>query len=415
MLVCMPILSRMETETSRRMEITDDPEDPIFYSTCYDIQNPINFIGFDSPAPEPLVKGEFVFEDKCISCQSQQVNMAIKAPTWRIEDKCYNCEITPDTTSKRSDILPSLRLMKTNIDCNVASVTTPITNTITCPTANWCTKTLKNFLLGQDDNAGADAYTYDECAAIAAKDPECSDIVVSRNAEFASGLPLKQGCKCYRNDPCCGAPCGGMNTKKSTSTNLFKVMIGSEAPDPTCANGFISKDGSKCCDYKMDDTKDPAGMCCGYSALSSASSITASGPCIPATRRCDAVGAPCVIKVTPTPCGTNQRVMGNMCVACPAGMSNAAGDDVFGADTTCDPIICAVNQFVKSKVCTNCPAGTKRAAGDVATGADTSCTPTLCAVNQYVLKNVCTNCPTGQTSAAGASASGPDTTCTAAP
>merc|ERR1712205_244571 len=40
---------------------------------------------------------------------------------------------------------------------------------------------------------------------------------------------------------------------------------------------------------------------------------------------------------------------------------------------TCDVTLCAVNEYVESNVCTACPAGTTNAAGDDATGADTTC------------------------------------------
>jgi len=35
-------------------------------------------------------------------------------------------------------------------------------------------------------------------------------------------------------------------------------------------------------------------------------------------------------------CGANERVEGHACVACPAGATNAAGDDASAGDTTCD-------------------------------------------------------------------------------
>ena len=39
-------------------------------------------------------------------------------------------------------------------------------------------------------------------------------------------------------------------------------------------------------------------------------------------------------------CAQDQRVLNNTCVACPAGSTNAAGDNVTGADTTCDTPAC---------------------------------------------------------------------------
>ena len=72
-------------------------------------------------------------------------------------------------------------------------------------------------------------------------------------------------------------------------------------------------------------------------------------------------------------CLANEYVSSNVCTACPAGATNAAGDDANGADTTCDATLCAVNEYVASNVCTACAAGTTNAAGDDANGADTAC------------------------------------------
>ena len=41
-----------------------------------------------------------------------------------------------------------------------------------------------------------------------------------------------------------------------------------------------------------------------------------------------------------TTCAENFHVVSNECVACAAGTTRAAGDDVSGIDTDCDDIIC---------------------------------------------------------------------------
>jgi len=76
------------------------------------------------------------------------------------------------------------------------------------------------------------------------------------------------------------------------------------------------------------------------------------------------------------------------------------------------PSLCLINQYVSSGTCTACPAGSTNAAGDNANGGvDTSCDPTLCAENEYVLNNVCTACAAGETRPAGDDASGANTIC----
>uniref|UniRef100_A0A0G4HER0 Tyrosine-protein kinase ephrin type A/B receptor-like domain-containing protein n=1 Tax=Chromera velia CCMP2878 TaxID=1169474 RepID=A0A0G4HER0_9ALVE len=112
-------------------------------------------------------------------------------------------------------------------------------------------------------------------------------------------------------------------------------------------------------------------------------------------------------------CLANQRVFSNTCTACPAGTTNAAGDDASGSDTTCDATLCSANERVVSNACTACPAGTTNVAGDDASGSDTTCDATLCSADQRVVSNSCTACPAGTTNAAGDDASGSDTTCDA--
>ena len=73
------------------------------------------------------------------------------------------------------------------------------------------------------------------------------------------------------------------------------------------------------------------------------------------------------------------------CVACEAGKTNAAGDNVQNADalqtangvgagdTECDPTLCAENERVVGNTCIPCEGGMTRAAGDDASGYDTDC------------------------------------------
>jgi len=86
-----------------------------------------------------------------------------------------------------------------------------------------------------------------------------------------------------------------------------------------------------------------------------------------------------------TTCATNERVVSNACQACPSLSTNVAGDDVSGADTTCD---CDVNTHVSGNICTSCLNGGTRAAGDPIPGPDTSCsTLTGCDLQKWQLQN----------------------------
>mmetsp|Transcript_13191 Transcript_13191/g.53249 ORF Transcript_13191/g.53249 Transcript_13191/m.53249 type:complete len:683 (-) Transcript_13191:14-2062(-) len=122
-------------------------------------------------------------------------------------------------------------------------------------------------------------------------------------------------------------------------------------------------------------------------------------------------------------CPVNYYVKSNMCAPCPAGTNNAAGDDPYGVDTSCDPIICAQNERVQSNACVACAEGAVRPAGDEASGPDTSC---ACPENYHVCKlgydaqswpswvsgtDSCKACPPGTTRAAGDDPASTATTC----
>ena len=72
-------------------------------------------------------------------------------------------------------------------------------------------------------------------------------------------------------------------------------------------------------------------------------------------------------------CAANQRVSSGACVACPAGSTRAAGDPVYGGDTTCTATACGANERVSNNACVACAAYTTNAAGDLANGGDTAC------------------------------------------
>ena len=79
----------------------------------------------------------------------------------------------------------------------------------------------------------------------------------------------------------------------------------------------------------------------------------------------------------------------NACVSCPAGTTNAAGDDPLGDDTSCDATLCAENEYVSSNACVSCPSETTNAAGDDASGADTSCSFTIVGTGSCVAPSSC--------------------------
>ena len=75
---------------------------------------------------------------------------------------------------------------------------------------------------------------------------------------------------------------------------------------------------------------------------------------------------------TATLCVTDERVNStNACVECTGGSTNFAGDDASLTETHCG---CALDERFLSNMCSACPAGTTRAAGNALLGTDSVCT-----------------------------------------
>ena len=119
----------------------------------------------------------------------------------------------------------------------------------------------------------------------------------------------------------------------------------------------------------------------------------------------------CVMGACESPCNEDERVEDRACVPCAPGLSNEAGDQESGEDTSCDPILCEENEHVVDNMCIPCGAGSTNVAGDDASGDDTSCDPVPCEENEHVVDNMCIPCPAGSTNVAGDDASGEDTMC----
>ena len=197
-------------------------------------------------------------------------------------------------------------------------------------------------------------------------------------------------------------------------------------------------------------TASPAPYCDGNPALTEVECATAhaasDNPTTFIWRQHDASGVD--TSCGPTLCAEDEHVADNVCVACAAGTSSAAGADASLADTSCEATRCGANQYVATNVCVNCPTGKTRSGGDDASAADTTCvvcdadfhldtgactpcptgtqrqggdiedgaTTTVCdrcVQDYYVSGGVCTQCAAGTTNMENDDANGPDTSCTA--
>lgn len=78
--------------------VDSDPEDPIFYSTCYTYQKSWSFEGFDSGSAKPQSSVvSYKAGDQCISCRDVDriKNLKFKeVPWWKLAKECSKCSWT---------------------------------------------------------------------------------------------------------------------------------------------------------------------------------------------------------------------------------------------------------------------------------------------------------------------------------
>lgn len=96
-------------------------------------------------------------------------------------------------------------------------------------------------------------------------------------------------------------------------------------------------------------------------------------------------------------CKVNERVSNNKCVACEGDLTNKAGSDRTGVDTTCDDVICKENLRVLNGACVPCAAGEFNLAGDIAReGINNQANTACCKAGEYEYENtptrICKSC-----------------------
>jgi len=221
--------------------VTDDPEDPLFYATCFVKRSQWTFdltLNSTGVVTKPLPPA-WAYADKCVDCmewKASQENFDI--PTWRLPENCVNCE-TEDLPPVPP--LPGTLISRGN-KCDGAFASQTIWSyqkpTDACKTHR-CVKTLS--LIGANGDIRAD-----ECIAKAKADPECSEYVQHKG----NGLN-QNGCECYLKDACCGTCVPVDADFRNWEWNVYttKPQVG----DPACARGVKSADGAYCCSASCKD------------------------------------------------------------------------------------------------------------------------------------------------------------------
>lgn len=83
-------------------EVSEDPNDPVFYSTCYVRELKRLWVKHDWHE-ELVIKGDFRLETTCLSCPSYDASITRQndtyVPDWTLDHTCHNCDAVDSTLS----------------------------------------------------------------------------------------------------------------------------------------------------------------------------------------------------------------------------------------------------------------------------------------------------------------------------
>jgi hypothetical protein len=267
---CYGLAPALSSDTKDEFTVSKDPEDPIFYSTCwykFDGNTFEDYIGQDKHDPQV---GSFRFNTKCIDCASRTINsdIDILLPEWTVPDTCVDCDKEPSDAVAATFTAPIL--IEQGVRCDGVGGTFSRVAHHNCSEidAQNCVKQL--FVVGRPVTQNV---TLQECREMANRDPQCSNIFAFKNTS-----PYK--CFCYTNLTCCKTCSRAPNIAADT----YEIA---SVSDPTCATGTLSADGLSCC----------SGSCGAGKCVNNAELLTQAGFCCSTciTRSCSEYGPPCML------------------------------------------------------------------------------------------------------------------------
>jgi len=266
--LCYNVMPMAFTDTTDEYTVTNDPEDPIFYSTCFYKLNGNMFADYLSNYTDAPAYVSWRYNDKCVDCKSSQTNARNDVtPKWTVTDTCVNCDKEPVNLvpEQQPDPIP----IENAVRCDgLGGFTRPLHHTCSNTTVGNCVKQL--IPVGRTANHDV---SLSECDLLAQRDPSCSSKIMRRVS-----TPLR--CYCYTTQACCKE----CSRRPDATFNMYELT---STPDPTCATGILSADGRSCCSASCTAGKcipttaaqDPVGFCCST--------------CI--TRPCSQFGPPCML------------------------------------------------------------------------------------------------------------------------
>lgn len=232
---------------------TDDPLDPVFYSTCWVLNNENVFADVPAATEIPTV---WKHNEKCVSCNDQALMKNSRAvPIWRVTDQCRNCDLEPGTPSRNftgvAAAIPTVLRVQSQSRCS-GFVSTPTSFGTWIPgypqcgdDAPKCWKNMKSANLHFPDvlTQTGGSLSVEECGLLVEADPECTTIFqwLHWDNRMNQSLAEPGNCVCMTNKACCGTRC------KQTAATDMHIYETRSIPDPGCVNGVKTSDGTFCC------------------------------------------------------------------------------------------------------------------------------------------------------------------------
>jgi len=238
--VCYGVNPRQANNTHSMYSVTDDPEDPLFYATCFIKRSQWAFdLSLGNTTVIIPVPPAWNFGGKCVDCmewKASQENFNI--PTWTLPTQCVNCDkavLPPVSTLSGGSLIA--KGMKCDGQWSGRALWSYHTPSTQCANVK-CTKTLAV--------AGTNEISAEECVAKAKADSDCSEWVMHQG-----NSAISRGCECYLKDPCCGKCVPVDSYFSNWQWNVFSTK--KQNGDATCANGVKSADGAYCCSSSCTD------------------------------------------------------------------------------------------------------------------------------------------------------------------
>jgi len=122
--ICYALKEGPETDGGDAVDVTTDPEDPVFYSTCIKYQQNL----------QPVFSGN-TCGDACFLGEKEA-----DFPTWRYGDKCVSCDLMHKNDNSDIKFVPEWTLASTCENCDGSTAQPTQTPTTATPTTAPCGK-----------------------------------------------------------------------------------------------------------------------------------------------------------------------------------------------------------------------------------------------------------------------------------